>query len=239
MCQLREPEPYTLGSPDRERGTRARIIPGKRKPRFKKGEDAPLLLHRKHSAVLGSGRRGQSALWREVGRVELFERLSLFKTVQSRVTEAGKGAVWIKVGAQREELRRRTEQTQHVEYPEARHIWSTAPPPHLVLSRSLKPVILPSRFSLPGFQVGCWKPKTLVSRPENYSIHNPVHPGDQVKQLKPFFFLCRREDNMHAQRRANKVRGGIVRAGSQVPHQGNITPPLLVEGGSWQGCANR
>lgn len=174
--------------------------------------------------------------------MELFGRLSLFKTVQSRVTEAGKGAVWIKVGAQREELRRRTEQTQHVEYPEP-HAISGAQPPHppaLVLSGTLKPVILPPRFSLPGFQVGCWKPKTLVSRPENYSIHNPVHPKDQVKQLKPFFFfLCRREDNMHAQRRANKVRGDTVRAGSQVPHQGNITPPLLVERGSWQGCANR
>ena len=34
---------------------------------------------------------------------------------------------------------------------------------------------------------------------------------------------------MYAQRRSNKVKGGTVRAGSQLPYQGNITPPLLVE----------
>ena len=88
MCQLGEPEPYTLGSLDREQGAWARIIPGKRKSMFKRGEDSPLVLHGEHSTVLGSeslgrtwGRgRGQSAFWWEVGRVELYGRLSLFMT---------------------------------------------------------------------------------------------------------------------------------------------------------------
>lgn len=54
MCQLGEPAPCTLGSPDRERRAQARIIPGKRKTRFKRGEVSPLPLHGEHSAVLGS-----------------------------------------------------------------------------------------------------------------------------------------------------------------------------------------
>lgn len=59
--------------------------------------------------------REQSAL----GRVELFGILSLFKTVQGRVTEAGKGEVWIKANAQSKEFCKGMEQrTEHTRDPE-------------------------------------------------------------------------------------------------------------------------
>lgn len=44
-------------------------------------------------------------------------------------------------------------------------------------------------FHCLDFKLGDGNQKTLVPRPGNHSIHNPVHLKDQVKQLKPFFFL--------------------------------------------------
>lgn len=65
--------------------------------------------------------------------MELFGRLSLFTTLPGRVTKGGKGAVWVKVGAQSKELckgtEQRTEHTQDAGVFRGRREWHAHHPP--------------------------------------------------------------------------------------------------------------
>lgn len=80
--------------------------------------------------------------------MELLGILSLFTTVQGRVTESGKGEVWIKASAQSEEfckgMEQRTEHTRDSEGSEAAGSGMLTAPPPTLSSRQVVWILLAS-----------------------------------------------------------------------------------------------